>query len=143
MPAMQNFFFLYLVTIFWGIGVIVFAQENELTLESDDPLEFDEASGELVATGGGVLRYGEGELSADLIRYQQDTGKATAEGNVVMFYQGVRALAERAVYEAASGSVSLENVRMGDYPIYLSAARAEGGVGEWVMEDVPLLFGAG
>ena len=58
----------------------LFAQEFQL--ESDQPIEFDEANKKMIATGEASLTYGDLILRANRIEYDQESGLADAIGNI-------------------------------------------------------------
>jgi len=102
----------------------LFAQE--LQLESNEPIEFDEANKKMIATGLATLTYGELLLRANRIEYDQETGVADAIGNVRISQLGYRFLAERLKVNVQSQEVEAFNVRFGAPPIYAEADTATG-----------------
>ena len=53
---------------------------QEIQLVSDQPIEFDEANKQMIATGEAALTYGDLILRANRIVYNEETGRAEAEG---------------------------------------------------------------
>jgi LPS-assembly protein len=104
--------------------VSLFSQE--LQLESDQPIEFDEANKKMIATGEAALTYGDLILRANRIEYDQATGFADAIGNVRISQEGYRFLAERLKVNIQSQEVEATNVRFGSPPVYAEAESASG-----------------
>ena len=100
---------------------------QEIQLVSDQPIEFDEAKKQMIATGEATLTYGDLVLRANRIVYNEESGRAEAEGNIRISQKGYRLLAERLRIDLASREVEAEKVRFGSPPIY---AEAEFGAGD-------------
>ena len=93
---------------------------------SDQPIEFDSANKKMIATGEAALTYGELRLLANRIVYDQATGVADAEGNIRISQAGYRFLAERLKINIQAQEVEAFNVRFGSPPIYAEADTATG-----------------
>ncbi|MGF1483677.1 MAG: LPS-assembly protein LptD [Opitutales bacterium] len=102
------------------------ANADEPKLTADEPLEINLRTREVVATGNATLTDGTFRLRADSIRYSRATGEGLAEGNVIVFYPGVRLVAERVRYFSEEERFEAENVRMGRDPFYLEGPRLTG-----------------
>ena len=100
---------------------------QEIQLVSDQPIEFDEANRQMIATGEAALTYGDLILRANRIVYNEENGRAEAEGNIRISQKGYRLIAERLKIDLASQEVEAEKVRFGSPPIY---AEAEYGTGD-------------
>lgn len=94
-----------------------------------------------MAAGGARLTYEDVTLDAAVIRFDQRTGVATAEGGVVLDRGGVRLLADQGTYETTTGRLRLENVRAGQHPLYLSGKRVEGDTREFVLHEATVTYG--
>ncbi len=99
---------------------------DEPRLTADEPLEIDLRKREVVARGNATLTDGTFRLRADSIRFSRAEGVGVAEGNVVVFYPGVRLVAERVRYFAEEGRFEAENVRFGRDPFYLTGPLLSG-----------------
>jgi LPS-assembly protein len=116
-----------------------FGQGIDLT--SNAPIEYDDASKEVVALGGARLVYGEYTLLAAEIRYNQETGVATARGGITLTHGAVRVLAESGEYSTTDGIVRLRNVKAGMSPVFISAESAEGTVCEFTFTNAVVNYG--
>ena len=87
---------------------------------------YDQNTQETVITGGARLVYGAAVLTADEIRYNHGTEIATAIGHVALTRGTQRVLADRLSYRLSDGFFQVEHVRLGEYPVYVSAPSAAG-----------------
>ncbi len=99
---------------------------QEIQLVSDQPIEFDQAKKQMIATGEAALTYGDLILRANRIVYNEESGKAEAEGNIRISQKGYRLIAERLRIDLTSQEVEAEKVRFGSPPIYAEAAYGTG-----------------
>jgi LPS-assembly protein len=112
-----------------------------IDLTSDAPIQYDDATKEVVALGGARLVYGEYTLVASEIRYNQETGVATARGDITLTHGTIRILAESGEYSTGDGVVRLRNVKAGTTPIFISAESAEGTAGEFTFTNAVVSYG--
>lgn len=87
---------------------------------------FDMATGEFVLTGNPSILYGPTLLTADELRYNQNTSVVTANGNLIITSGAERILAQGGTYNLTTGVFTLTGVRAGEPPFYLQAATATG-----------------
>lgn len=80
-------------------------------------------------------------LEADEIRFEPKTQKATCIGRVVFTRGADRLLADRLVYERASGRFSAENIRVGRAPYFIEAFSAEGSRQEATLHRARVSYG--
>jgi len=95
-------------------------------LSSIEPLEFDEAAQRLVARGDARLEFDNTRVRADRITYYQEHSLADALGNVAVTRDGARLVADRLSYDAEKRIFSLDDLRTGQWPIYISGVSAGG-----------------
>ena len=95
----------------------------ELTAPKQD---YDLQTNDAVFSGGAFLRYGDAVLTADEIRYNTNTEQATAIGQAVLTMGERRLLADKITYNVASGAYTVEDLRVGQYPLYLQGTSADG-----------------
>ncbi|MGJ8639599.1 MAG: LPS-assembly protein LptD [Opitutaceae bacterium] len=117
----------------------VFATLPELS--SIEPLEFDEKAQRLVARGDARLDIGGARMRADSITYYQELGLADAVGNVEVSLDGARLIAERISYDAEDTVFSVEAIRTGQWPYYLSGATAGGSPEQIEINGATLYYG--
>lgn len=115
------------IPVLLPVFLIGMVSAQEIQLVSDQPIEFDEANKQMIATGEAALTYGDLILRANRIVYNEESGRAEAEGNIRISQKGYRLIAERLKIDLASQEVEAEKVRFGSPPIY---AEAEYGTGD-------------
>ena len=91
-----------------------------------DSITTDESTGETVGKGHAELADGTFLMTADVIRYDQKTATASAEGNVAMTRGNERLLADSAVLFREKGSFTAKHLRAGSFPFYIEGSSAEG-----------------
>ncbi|WP_404422160.1 LPS-assembly protein LptD [Nibricoccus sp. IMCC34717] len=112
-----------------------------------DKLDYDLTTGEATGNGHAALSYRGALLTADEIRYNAKTQIATAVGHVTLTRGAQRILADRAEYHVVDRTFRLWKMRLGEFPLYLSADEVTGGPGEIVATRAmasyhePTLFG--
>jgi LPS-assembly protein len=87
---------------------------------------YDLNTQEYVFSGDAQLVYGDAVLAADEIRINKNTMTAAAAGHVVLTHGTQRLLADHLTYRLADGFFQLEHVRVGEYPVYISADSVAG-----------------
>lgn len=117
-----------------GLPVCGLAQEIELI--PSGPVSLDESTGEVVATEGAQIVYGEWLLSAETIRFNQQTGAAEASGNVVFSRQDLRLIAETLEYRPQDQFARIENFRAGNGRAYVDGSLLEGNPDNFRFTDV-------
>lgn len=112
----------------------------DLTSSTNKPIEFDYNTKEMIVLDARLV-YGDLTLTADEIRYSEQTGQANAHGNLVLTRGDVRLVADEGTYTLADGKVRLKNTRAGYYPLYLQGRELEGSVKEFTLRDATLTYG--
>jgi LPS-assembly protein len=87
---------------------------------------YDLNTQENVISGHAQLIYGDAVLTADEIRINRNTWIATATGQVVLTRGTQRMLADHLTFRITDGFFQLEHVRLGEYPVYISADSVAG-----------------
>lgn len=93
---------------------------------SEEPTYFDGRTKEAVGVGNAQLAYGDLLLTADEIRYHTDTRIVVARGHATFTKGARRLLADVITYHLDEGTYTVENLRMGEYPLYLTGKSAVG-----------------
>jgi len=93
---------------------------------SDEPVVFDGRSHEAIGVGNAQLAYGDVLLTADDIRYNTETRIVVARGHAAFTRGPRRLLADVITYHLVEGTYSVENLRMGEYPLFLTGSSATG-----------------
>lgn len=135
-------YFVRLIFILLSILRIVHPLEAALPeLSSIEPIEFDEAEQRLVARGDARLDFGDSRISADRISYYQGYDLADAIGNVIISRDGYRLIADRLSYDTQENFFTIDNLRTGQWPIYVSGENAGGNTDNIFFEDVTVYYG--
>jgi LPS-assembly protein len=87
---------------------------------------YDLNTQENVITGHAQLVYGDAVLTANEIRINRNTFIAAATGQVVLTRGTQRLLADHLTFRLKDGFFQLELVRLGEYPVYISADSVAG-----------------
>jgi len=90
---------------------------------------------------GAVITYGDAVLRGDEIRYDTSKGVAVARGHVSLAQGKRRVLAEEITYYFKDGVYTVIGPKLGDYPVYLTGAKASGNRDEVVIEDAHVSYG--
>lgn len=101
---------------------------------------YDDVTKESIFTGNARLVYQDVVLTADDIRYNAATSLATASGNFVLNYGKRRLVADRGTYNLATRAISVRNLRLGEFPVYLSGDTVEGTLDELVFTNATVFF---
>ncbi|MBC2604892.1 putative LPS assembly protein LptD [Pelagicoccus albus] len=117
-----------------GLSHSALAQEVELIPSGD--LTFDQNTGEIVATDGAQIQYGEWLLSADTIRFNQETKDASATGHVVFTRADLRLTADSLTYKPAEEFARATNFRAGNGRVYVDGAVLEGNPDNFRFEEI-------
>ena len=116
-------------------------------LSSIEPLEYDEASQRLVARGDARLDFENTRIRADRITYYQEFSLADANGGVAISHDGGRLVAKRMSFDSQENIFSVDILRTGQWPYYISGVSAGGTIentniqGATVFYDEPSPFG--
>ena len=116
-------------------------------LSSIEPLEYDEASQRLVARGDARLDFENTRIRADRITYYQEFSLADANGDVAISHDGGRLVAKRMSFDSQENIFSVDILRTGQWPYYISGVSAGGTIentniqGATVFYDEPSPFG--
>lgn len=136
---------LYFVRIFFIIWVL--CQFSPLLraalpeLSSIEPIEFDENAQRLIARGDARIDFGDIRLSADRINYYKQYGLAEASGNVAIMTDNYRLIADRLNYETEDSIFSINDIRTGQWPIYISSDNAGGTSDHIILKDTTVYYG--
>lgn len=109
---------------------------QEIELIPSGPVVYDQNTGEVVASDGAQIQYGEWLLSANTIRFNQETGEASAIGNVVFTRSDLRLTAESLHYKPTEQFVHAENFRAGNGLYYVDGATLEGNPNNFRFEEI-------
>lgn len=103
-----------------------FAAAPDATSVVAEHLETSLATGETILTGNPHVDYGDIRLRADEIRINSKTRVAVARGHAVLTQGPRRLLADEITYNIADGTYVMGEVRLGQFPVYVSGSSATG-----------------
>ena len=95
---------------------------------------------ETIYTGDARLTYGELLLTADEIRYNDATKIAVATGHFNLTYGRQRLVANQGSYNLATRELHVRDLRLGEFPIYLSGDTVDGTLDELVFTNATIFF---
>jgi len=101
---------------------------------------YDDATKETLLTGHARLINGDTVLTADAIRYNTATGVATATGHFVLTSGRRRLVADEGTYNLATRAINVRNLRVGEFPIYVSGDNVTGTPDELVFTNATVFF---
>ncbi|MGZ0710046.1 hypothetical protein ACWPKO_17085 [Coraliomargarita sp. W4R53] len=110
-------------------------------LSSLEPLEFDEGSQRLVARGDARLDFDNTRIRADRITYYQDYALADANGNVAISRDGGRLIADRMSFDGEENIFSVDLLRTGQWPYYVSGVSAGGTTENTTIQGATVYYG--
>jgi LPS-assembly protein len=93
---------------------------------SEDRSYYDGQAKEVVGIGNAQLNYGDLLLTADEYRYNTATRIVVLRGHATLTRGERRLLADTLTYNLKDGTYSVGDLRMGEYPLYLSGSSASG-----------------
>lgn len=97
-----------------------------MVFSSEQPTYFDDRTKEMVGPGGAQMKYGDLLLTADVIRFNSQTRVAVAHGHAVLTQGARRLLADTITFHLNEGTYTVENLRMGEFPLNVTGTRASG-----------------
>ncbi len=95
---------------------------------------------EAVVTGDARLVAGPLVLTADEIRYNAATRTASARGNLVITSGARRLVADEGSYSSTTGRITARNLRVGQFPVYVTGETVEGTFDELVFTNATVFF---
>lgn len=101
---------------------------------------YDDATRTLKLRGDARLVYGDLVLTADEIEYRREQNDVTARGNFVVTNAGRRLVAEAGTYDLNTGVLRVQNLRVGEFPIYVHGESVEGTLDELVFTNATIFF---
>ncbi|MDP2138170.1 MAG: LPS assembly protein LptD, partial [Candidatus Didemnitutus sp.] len=101
---------------------------------------YDDATKQLVLRGDARIVYGDIILTADEIRYSRDTNSVDARGHFVLTNASRRLVADAGTYNLTTGILKVQNLRVGDFPIYVRGESVEGTFDEMVFTNATIFF---
>jgi LPS-assembly protein len=101
---------------------------------------YDDRTKELVVRGDARLVYGEIILTADEMRYRRETNAVTASGHFVLTNGARRLVADEGTYDFTSSTLHVHNLRVGEFPVYLTGESVDGTFDRLVFTNATIFF---
>ncbi len=108
-----------------------------------DRLELDASTpGALTAVYSGNVRltWQDVVITTDVIRYRETTKEVTVPGRFVLNRGARRLVADSGAYNLATGAITARNLRLGQFPVYVSGDSAEGTLDELTFTNALVFF---
>lgn len=101
---------------------------------------YDDRTKELVVRGDARLVYGEIILTADEMRYTRDNNAVSARGHFVLTRGAQRLVADEGSYDLNNDTLHVRNLRVGEFPIYVSGESVDGTFDRLVFSNATIFF---
>ncbi len=101
---------------------------------------YDDGTKEAVVTGDARLVYGDAVLTADEIRFNSAKQTASAKGHIIITRGDRRLVADEGTYNTATGILTARNLRIGQFPVYVTGETVEGTFDELVFTNATVFF---
>ncbi len=115
------------------------AQSGQPKLEGKESV-YDDATKDVIITGDARLTLGDLVLTADVIRFNTAARTATARGHLIITSGNRRLLADEGTYHTDTGRIEARNLRVGQFPVYVSGESVEGTFDELVFTNATVFF---
>ncbi len=115
-------------------------QATAQTESSGDKSVYDIATKDYIITGNARVTSGDTVLTADEIRYNSVTSMAVATGHFNLTYGKRRLVADQGSYNLATKELHVRNLRLGEFPVYLSGDTVDGTLDELVFTNATIFF---
>lgn len=101
---------------------------------------YDDATRTLRLIGDARLVYRDLVLTADEIEYRREQNNITARGKFVVTQAGRRLVADSGTYDLNTGILHVQNLRVGQFPIYIHGESVSGTLDELVFTNATIFF---
>ncbi len=101
---------------------------------------YDDVTKETLLSGNARMVNGDTTLTADAIRYNSATGVATATGHFVLTSGRRRLVADEGTYNLSTREINVRNLRIGEFPIYISGDNVTGTPDKLVFTNALVFF---
>ncbi|WP_415907592.1 LPS-assembly protein LptD [Oleiharenicola sp. Vm1] len=101
---------------------------------------YDDRTKELVVRGDARLVWGEIVLTADEMRYRRETNTVAASGHFILTDGARRLVADQGSYDLTSNTLHVHNLRVGEFPVYLTGESVDGTFEKLVFTNATIFF---
>ncbi len=91
-----------------------------------DVFGYDDTTKDAIVTGNARMTLGDLLLTADEIRYNSATQIAAARGHLIITSGARRLVADEGTYHTPDGQITARNLRVGQFPVYVSGETVAG-----------------
>lgn len=107
---------------------------------SGDRTTYDDTTKETVLTGSARVVNEDTTLTADTIRYNTASNLITASGHFVLTQKNRRLVADEGTYNLRTHEINVRNLRVGEFPVYVSGESVTGTLDELVFTNATVFF---
>ena len=115
------------------------AQSSQPTI-TGNAFGYDDATKDAVFTGDARLTFGDIVLTADTIRYNAATQITAARGHLIITSGARRLVADEGTYHTPDGQITARNLRVGQFPVYVSGESVAGTFDQLVFTNATVFF---
>ncbi|HLP24155.1 MAG TPA: OstA-like protein, partial [Acidobacteriota bacterium] len=101
---------------------------------------YDDRTRELLIRGDARLVWGEVILTADEMRYRRESNVVTASGHFILTNGSRRLVADEGSYDLATNTLHVRNLRVGEFPVYLTGESVDGTFEKLVFTNATIFF---
>lgn len=123
----------------WVLIISCYADLPELS--SNDPIEYDEKSQEIILRGDAELCSEKALIKANEIRLNNETLNTTASGDVRINMNDLRLVGECIQYNVSSETLDSGPFRAGNYPFYISGRNILGPINDLKIDNATIFIG--
>ncbi|HEY4300940.1 MAG TPA: LPS assembly protein LptD, partial [Candidatus Didemnitutus sp.] len=102
------------------------ADSGPVPVASGESSEYDDQSHLIVLRGNAKLTYDDIVVTADELRYNRQTGDAAAKGHLIITRGSRRLVADTGQYNFTNGTLQVDHLRYGQFPLYITADLVSG-----------------
>jgi LPS-assembly protein len=131
---------------FLTLGLVLFLAAGVAPAQSGQPdltgkvFGYDDKTKDAIITGDARLTLGDLVLTADEIRYNASTQIATARGHLIITSGARRLVADEGTYHTPDGQITARNLRVGQFPVYVSGETVAGTFDQLVFTNATVFF---
>ncbi len=115
------------------------AQSGQPDIQGD-VFGYDDATKNAVVTGNARMTLGDLLLTADEIRYNAATQTAAARGHLIITTGARRLVADEGTYHTPDGQITARNLRVGQFPVYVSGETVAGTFDQLIFTNATVFF---
>lgn len=101
---------------------------------------YDDRTRELLIRGDARLVWGEIVLTADEMRYRRESHLVTASGHFILTNGSRRLVADEGSYDLSTNTLHVRNLRVGEFPVYLTGESVDGTFEKLVFTNATIFF---